>query len=124
VRAFAIGFLYGPNWGVSAFGVNAFVAHEAGDILIEPHSEAGVSEHEELYVVLSGTAAVKIGSAREVELQPHDLLFIRDPAVRREARAGAPGTVVLVVGAPSEKAFVPTEWESKTLATYGRRETR
>jgi hypothetical protein len=33
--------------GVAAFGVNAWVAREAGDLVIEEHTE---DEHEELYI--------------------------------------------------------------------------
>ena len=39
--------------GITAFGTNAYVGRAAGDLVIEDHDE---DEHEELYVVLAGTA--------------------------------------------------------------------
>ena len=41
--------------GIRAFGINAFVANEAGKPAINEHDEAD-SGHEELYLVLSGHA--------------------------------------------------------------------
>ncbi len=47
--------------GVTAFGINAYTADAEGDELIETHDEnsVGAGRHEELYVVLSGEAAVE-----------------------------------------------------------------
>jgi oxalate decarboxylase/phosphoglucose isomerase-like protein (cupin superfamily) len=108
--------------GISAFGVNAFVARQSGDVLVERHTEAGVSEHEELYVVLSGNARFVIDD-ETLELSPGDLLFVRDPRLRRSATAVEPGTTVLVVGGRPGHAYVPTGWELQTLRAYGRRTT-
>jgi hypothetical protein len=45
--------------GISAFGAIGYVARQAGDLLIENHSEAR-SGFEELYVVLSGEVAFTV----------------------------------------------------------------
>lgn len=108
--------------GISAFGVNAFVATRSGDLLVEPHTEAGVSEHEELYFVVSGTAHFGVDD-ETLELSAGDLLFIRDPGMRRSATAAEAGTTVLVVGGQSGSKYVPTEWELRTLRSHGRRST-
>ena len=39
--------------GIGAFGTNAYVAENAGDDVVEPHTEQGTG-HEELYFVARG----------------------------------------------------------------------
>ena len=39
------------------------------------------------------------------------LVFLRDPAVKRHARAEEPGTTVLAVGGPRGRAYEPSPWE-------------
>jgi len=46
--------------GVGAFGINAFVAENAGDDVVEDHTEE-LHGHEEIYVVLSGRATFTLG---------------------------------------------------------------
>ena len=99
--------------GISAFGVNAYAAKEAGGHLIEDHDElgAGAGRHEELYVVLAGHARFSV-DGEEVDARTGTLVFVRDPAVRRSAVAVEPDTTVLVVGATAGQAFEPSPWES------------
>ena len=40
---------------IGAFGMNAYVAHNAGDDVVEEHTEESLG-HEEVYVVLAGRA--------------------------------------------------------------------
>jgi len=49
--------------GVRAFGVNAYTARAAGDLVVEEHDERGTGSghHEELYVVVAGHARFTIG---------------------------------------------------------------
>jgi hypothetical protein len=99
--------------GISAFGVNAYAAAEAGGQVIEDHDElgAGAGRHEELYVVLGGHARFTV-SGEEVDAPAGTLVFVRDPAARRSAVAAEPDTTVLVVGATAGQAFEPSPWEA------------
>ena len=118
-----------PNWrplrhhlGVGAFGVNAWVAKASGEHVIERHDETPSEDepagHEELYVVLRGSADFAVGDDR-FEVQAGSVVFVRDPALTREAIAREPGTTVLVVGAPRGQAFTPSPWEERWLAKKG-----
>jgi hypothetical protein len=118
-----------PDWrplrhrlGVGAFGVNAWVAKATGEQVIEPHDEKpGDGEpagHEELYVVLRGSADFTV-DGDSFEVHAGSVVFVRDPSLKREAVAREPGTTVLVVGAPPGEAFTPSEWEARWLAKKG-----
>src|SRR4051794_7294055 len=84
--------------GIEAFGANARVAREAGEVLVMPHDERaggpyGTDGHEELYVVLRGRAAFTV-DGEEVDAPVGTLVFVRDPAAVRSAvavEAGTPG---------------------------------
>ena len=107
-----------PDWkplrhhfGLTAFGVNAFVQPEAGGGLVVDHRELDTG-HEELYVVLSGRAEF------EIEGEPYDcpsrtVVAIPDPEVRRRAIAVEPGTTVLVVAAKPGRAYQVSAWDAK-----------
>jgi len=95
--------------GIEAFGMNAYVAENAGDDVVERHSEE-VLRHEEVYVVLSGRAAFQLGEEK-LDAPAGTVVFIRDPAVRRYARAEEPGTTVLAVGGRPGEAYTPSAWE-------------
>src|SRR5919107_4760797 len=98
--------------GVRAFGVNAYSAAAAGDLVVEPHTEAtsGAGGHEELYVVLTGHARFTV-AGDELDAPAGTCVFLPDPAVRREAVALAPATTVLAVGAEPGKPYEPSAWE-------------
>jgi tetratricopeptide (TPR) repeat protein len=99
--------------GISAFGVNAYAAAEAGGQVIEDHDElgAGAGHHEELYVVVAGHARFEV-AGEEVDAPTGTLVFVRDPAARRSAVAVEADTTVLVVGATAGQAFEPSPWEA------------
>lgn len=107
--------------GIAAFGVNAYGAREAGGQVIEEHDElgAGAGRHEELYLVLEGHARFVV-AGEELDAPRGTLVFVRDPAARREAAAVEPDTTVLVVGGTVGKAFQPSPWESwlEALPSY------
>src|SRR3712207_1711218 len=71
--------------GVSAFGTNAYVATEAGEVVIEDHDETDYG-HEELYVVLRGRAEFTL-DGETVDARAGTLVFLPDPATRRVAVA-------------------------------------
>jgi hypothetical protein len=107
------------HFGVRAFGVNAWVASEAGQELVEEHDEIdeveeGAGGHEELYAITAGSATFTIGG-EQVEAPAGTILFIRDPALVRSAVAGEAGTTVLAVGGWPDRAFEPSDWETRRL---------
>jgi hypothetical protein len=101
------------RFGITAFGVNAYSGAEAGGRVIEEHDElgAGAGHHEELYVVLSGRARFVL-DGEERDAPAGTFVFVRDPAVRREAFAEEGGTTVLVTGGVRGQAFEPSPWEA------------
>ena len=114
-----------PDWkpvrhqlGIEAFGTNAYVAANPGDVVIERHDEvpeAGEPANQELYLVLGGRARFTVdGSSFDVD--PGGIVFIDDPQLVREAVAVKPQTVVFAVGGPPEDVFTPSEWEKRFLA--------
>ena len=84
------------HFGITAFGINAYIAGEAGQDVVEEHTEERLG-HEELYVVVAGRATFVL-DGEEVEVPAGSAVFLRDPAVKRYARAEEPGTTVLAVG--------------------------
>jgi tetratricopeptide (TPR) repeat protein len=82
--------------GVTAFGINAYTAAEAGHEVVEEHSETQLG-HEEVYVVVSGHATFRV-DGEEVEAPAGTLVFLDDPAQRRAAVAREAGTTVLAIG--------------------------
>jgi len=99
--------------GIRAFGVNAWIGRNAGDRVIEDHTEEGTG-HEELYVVIAGRATFVIGDQR-VDAPPGTFLFIRDAGIRRVAHAEEAGTTILAVGASRGEAFEVSAWEHREL---------
>jgi tetratricopeptide (TPR) repeat protein len=96
--------------GVQAFGVNAWTGRDQGDIVIPEHDEAP-TDHEELYVVVSGHATFAV-AGDEIDGPSGTIVFVRDPSVTRGATARQPGTTVLSVGAKAGEAFTPRPWET------------
>jgi tetratricopeptide (TPR) repeat protein len=98
--------------GVTAFGVNAYWAEQAGDELIEEHDELGAAagKHEELYVVIGGTARF-IVACDEFEAPTGTVVFVRDPAARRAAVATEANTTALVVGGTPGRPYEVSPWE-------------
>ena len=84
------------HFGITAFGVNAYTATEAGQDVVEEHNEERLG-HEEIYVVVSGRATFVL-DGDEVAAPAGTVVFLRDPKVERYARAEEPGTTVLAVG--------------------------
>ena len=94
---------------VGAFGINAYVAPNAGDDVVEEHTER-MLQHEEVYLVLSGRAIFTLDGER-LDAPAGTVVFVRDPQVTRHARAEEPDTAVLAVGGPRGAAYEPSPWE-------------
>ena len=95
--------------GIEAFGMNAYTAERAGDDVVERHSEESL-RHEEVYVVLAGRATFEL-DGETLDAPAGTVVFLRDPAIRRYARAVEPGTTVLAVGGKAGEAYSPSAWE-------------
>jgi quercetin dioxygenase-like cupin family protein len=94
--------------GVRAFGCNAYTAGEAGQDVVEPHTEDPNLAHQELYFVAAGRATFTIdGSSHDAPAGTY--VFIPDPASHRRAVAAEAGTTVLSFGGPP--TFEPSAWE-------------
>jgi tetratricopeptide (TPR) repeat protein len=93
--------------GITAFGVNGWTGHAAGDRVINEHDESG--EDEELYVVLRGRAAFELDGER-VDAPAGTLVFV-PPGVKRTAFAKQAETSILALGGTPGKAYDPVGWE-------------
>jgi mannose-6-phosphate isomerase-like protein (cupin superfamily) len=94
---------------IGAFGMNAYVAPNAGDDVVEEHTEQTYG-HEEVYVVLSGRATFSL-DGESLDAPAGTAVFVRDPAVKRHARAEEDGTAVLAIGGPRDAAYEQSAWE-------------
>jgi tetratricopeptide (TPR) repeat protein len=94
---------------VGAFGINAYIAPNAGDDVVEEHTERALG-HEEVYVVLAGRATFTL-DGETLDAPAGTAVFVHDPEVKRYARAEEPGTQVLAVGGPRGAAYEPSPWE-------------
>ena len=99
---------------IGAFGINAYSAPKAGDDVVEEHTEE-TYRHEEVYVVLTGRATFTLGE-ETLDAPAGTVVFIRDPSVKRHARAEEPDTSVLAVGGPRDAAYEPSPWEESFAA--------
>ena len=99
--------------GFQAFGVNAWEGTRAGDQVVDGHRETQ-NRHEELYVVVRGTAQFTLGE--ETFEAPTGTLVHARPDTFRAATAVEDGTIVLAVGAKAGEAFTPRGWETFYVA--------
>lgn len=102
---------------VGAFGINAFIAPSAGDDVVEEHTEEMLGL-EEVYVVLAGRATFTLEDER-LDAPAGTVVFVRDPTLRRHARAEEPGTSVLAVGGPRGAVYEPPAWEAERHRAAG-----
>jgi quercetin dioxygenase-like cupin family protein len=85
------------------------VAREAGEHVVEPHSE---QDQVELYFVHRGSARFTL-DGETFEAPAGTYVYLDEPSVRREAVALEAGTTVLSFGGPP--VFAPSEWEGRWL---------
>lgn len=103
------------HFDVRAFGVNAATGN-AGDEMIEQHHEADDEEnetngHEELFAVMTGRALFTV-DGEEIDAPAGTIVFVRDPALSRGARATTDGTTIFMVGGPAGGAYTISRWEA------------
>jgi hypothetical protein len=94
--------------GVTAFGINAYTAANAGDEVVEDHTEEQLG-HEEIYFVHTGHAVFTV-DGDEVDAPAGTLVYLDDVKQRRHAIAKEAGTTVLAFGGVPGK-HEPSAWE-------------
>ena len=94
--------------GIRAFGCNAYTAADAGQDVVEPHTEDPKLAHQELYFVAVGRARFTI-DGESYDAPTGTYVFVPDPTSHRHAVAVEPGTTVLSFGGPP--TFQPSAWE-------------
>ena len=103
------------HFDVRAFGVNGVIGN-AGDLMIEEHHETDdeanrTNGHEELFVVMTGQAIFTV-AGEDIDAPAGTIVFVRDPALLRSARATADGTAIFAVGGPVGVPYVVSRWEA------------
>ena len=95
--------------GVTAFGINAYVAANPGDEVVEEHDETALG-HEEIYAVIAGHATFTV-DGEEVDAPAGTLVYLDDPRQKRQAIAKEAGTTVLAIGGvPGKHEISPWEY--------------
>ena len=102
------------HFDIRAFGVNG-ITGDAGDEMVEPHHERDddanrTNGHQELFAVMSGHAVFTVDGV-DLDAPAGTLVFVREPALIRSARATADGTAILAVGGRPELPFEIARWE-------------
>jgi quercetin dioxygenase-like cupin family protein len=113
----ADGFVWRPvrrHFDIRGFGVNAYTALAAGGQIVEEHAETQLG-HEEIYLVLRGRARFTV-DGNDHELVAGQLVFVRDPELRRGAVALEEDTAVLALGGKPGEAHVVSAWEAMFAA--------
>jgi hypothetical protein len=103
------------HFDVQAFGVNA-ASGNAGDEMIEEHHEADDEEnetngHQELFAVMTGHALFTV-DGEDIDAPAGTIVFLRDPALLRGARATADDTTIFMVGGPAGVPYGVSRWEA------------
>jgi tetratricopeptide (TPR) repeat protein len=96
------------RFGITSFGVTAWVGAAAGDPIINEYDEDS-EPAEELFVVVTGRAVFELEGER-VEAAPGTLVFTRQ-GTRRTAVAAEPATTILVFDGTPGQAYDATGWE-------------
>ena len=107
--------------GVTAFGINAYTAANAGDEVVEDHTEDQLG-HEEIYFVHTGHAVFTV-DGEEVDAPAGTLVYLDVPGERRHAIAKQAGTTVLAIGGVPG-VHEPSAWEYFFPALPAMREGR
>jgi uncharacterized cupin superfamily protein len=100
--------------GISAFGVNGFVA-DPGEEIDNAHDESD-SGQQELYVVVSGHARFEL-DGETIDAPAGTVVSAPDPASRRGFTAQEPGTRIVCIGAPQGAAQPYGEWIADSAAS-------
>jgi tetratricopeptide (TPR) repeat protein len=93
------------TFDIGAFGAGAVFQAKAGEEAIHEHDELGpgADGHEELYVVVQGSATFTV-DGDEIDAPHGTVVFVR-PGTTRKATATSDETIVLAVGGRRGKAY-------------------
>jgi tetratricopeptide (TPR) repeat protein len=96
------------RFDIGAFGATAIYQAKAGEGVVGEHDELGpgADRHEELYVVVQGSATFTVDD-EEVEAPQGTAIFVR-PGTTRKAVATSEETIVLAVGGRRGEAYRPS----------------
>lgn len=95
--------------GITAFGVTAWTAHTAGDVVINEHDEDDPTADQELFLVLRGHAVFQIDGDR-VDAPAGTLVFA-SPRTKRKAFATEDDTRILALEGTPGAAYSARGWE-------------
>jgi mannose-6-phosphate isomerase-like protein (cupin superfamily) len=95
------------HFGIESFGINAFSGVNAGDRIINEHTED--DGHEELYLITAGHARFEI-DGESVDAPNGTFVYVK-PEAKRTAYAEEPGTTLVAIGGTPGKAYVSHGWE-------------
>jgi len=95
--------------GISAFGVNAWTGHAAGDRILNEHGEEEDDGQEELYYVVRGRAVFELDGERR-DAPAGTFVFVH-PGTKRTAFAEEARTTILAVGGTVGKPYEVSGWE-------------
>ena len=96
------------HFGITSFGVTAWVGVAAGDPIINAYDEDS-QPTEELFVVVSGRAVFDLGG--EKVDAPSDTVIRTSPGTQRTAVAAEPATTILAIDGTPGRAYDATGWE-------------
>jgi tetratricopeptide (TPR) repeat protein len=97
------------HFGITSFGVNAWIARQAGARIINEHDESEPDSNEELYLVLRGRASFEV-DGEQFHAPAGTFVFVR-PGITRTAFGEEPGTTIVAIGGVPGKAYEPGGWE-------------
>lgn len=95
--------------GITAFGVTAWTAHAAGDLVINEHDEDDPTADQELFLVLRGRAVFEL-DGEQVDAPAGTLVFA-PPGTKRTATAEEDGTTIIALEGTPGRAYEARGWE-------------
>ena len=95
--------------GITAFGVTAWTATSAGDLIINEHDEDDPTADQELFLVMRGHAVFEL-DGDQVDAPAGTLVFA-PPRTKRTASAKEEGTTIIAVEGSPGKAYEARGWE-------------
>jgi tetratricopeptide (TPR) repeat protein len=95
--------------GITAFGVTAWTAHAAGDVVINEHDEDDPTADQELFLVLRGHAEFELDGER-VDAPAGTLVFAA-PRTKRTATAKADRTTIIALEGTPGQGYEARGWE-------------
>jgi hypothetical protein len=95
--------------GITAFGVTAWTARAADDLVINEHDEDDPTADQELFLVLRGHAVFDIDGDR-VDAPAGTLVFA-PPRTKRTALAKQDGTTIIALEGTPGRAYEARGWE-------------